>query len=105
MIEEFSGGYYRVNMDIEVYDGGPSIESALYDRISHQLYSKTRAPVTMRLTLDGGPRFTPSSEAAIPPDVIGMPQHILQEANVKPSLNENVFILKPTHANIFNGIE
>lgn len=99
MIKEFSGGYYRALMTVQPYEDGPSIESGLYDMINRKIYSKTDAPVTMRLSLDGGPRFSPDTESAIPTNVIGVPRNMLDEAEVHPSdENAPVYILKPQHA-------
>jgi hypothetical protein len=102
MIEEFSGGYYRANMTVQPLDRGPSIERGLYDLINRNIYSNTDAPVTMRLTLDKGPRFTPETENGMPTDVIGVPSDILDEMSIHPSTEDvSVFILKPKHAYLY----
>jgi len=99
MIEDFSGGYYRAQMTVQPLERGPSIERGLYDLINRKIYSNTDAPVTMRLSLSGGPRFAPETENGMPTDVIGIPTEILDEAGVHPSTeNTSIFILKPKHA-------
>lgn len=106
MIEDFSGGYYRAEMTVQPLDRGPSIERGLYDLIEQEIYSNTNVPVTMRLTLDGGPRFTPDSENGMPTDVIGMPTEMLDDTDIHPSSeNISVFILKPKHAYLFHQVD
>lgn len=105
MIEDFSGGYYRAIMTVQPLERGPSIERGLYDLINRRIYSNTDAPVTMRLTLDEGTRFTPDVENAMPTDVIGMPTSMLDDVNVHPSAERtSVFILKPKHAYFFHQV-
>lgn len=103
MLEEFSSGYYRAQMSIQPVDRGPVIERGLYDLIARRIYDTTDAPVTMRLGLDAGPRFTPVAENGVPTDVIGLPESLLIEADVHPGDdNANVFLLKPSAAYRFN---
>lgn len=104
MIEDFSGGYYRAEMSIQPLESGPCIERGLYDLISRKIYRSTNAPVTMRLTLDGGPRFTPSAENAMPTNAIGVPTAMLDQLGIHPSTeNMSVFILKPKHAYLYQN--
>ena len=107
MIQEFSGGYYRAEMTVQPLDRGPCIERGLYDLINRKIYSNTDAPVTMRVTLDAGPKFSPSTENGMPTDVIGLPTNMLDKLGVHPSSeNINVFILKPKHAyNLYQGFD
>jgi hypothetical protein len=106
MIEDFSGGYYRAEMTVQPLESGPSIERGLYDLISRKIYTNTDAPVTMRLTLDGGPRFMPHTEGAMPTDVIGMPTDMLDDVGIHPSAEDiSVFILKPKHAYLFHQVD
>lgn len=103
MLEDFSGGYYRAQMSVQPVDRGPIIERGLYDIISRRIYDTTDAPVTMRLGLDAGPRFTPVAENGVPTDVIGLPDSVISDADVHPSDdNANVFLLKPAAAYRFN---
>jgi hypothetical protein len=103
MIESFSHGYYRAKMEVQPFDDGPAIERGLYQLIDRRIYDTTTAPITMRLGLDAGPRFTPTTENAMPKNVIGVPQSVLDEADIHPSDdNVNVFVLKPEAAYRFN---
>jgi hypothetical protein len=98
-IEEFSGGYYRAEMTVQPLERGPSIEQGLYDLLDRRIYGNTDAPVMMRLSLDCGPKFSPSVEGAMPTDVIGLPTSFLDEAGIHPSAEGvSIFILKPKHA-------
>lgn len=102
-MESFSRGYYRLDMGVQPYKDGPTIERGLYDFIDSRFYHSTNAPVTMRVGLDGGPMFAPSKESAIPRDVVGVPEAMLDASEVHPSDdNVNVLILKPEYAYIFN---
>lgn len=106
MIEDFSGGYYRATMTVQPLERGPCIERGLYDLINREIYTNTDAPVTMRLSLDGGPRFIPETENAMPTDVIGMPTEMLDELDIHPSTEDmSVFILKPKHAYLFHQVD
>jgi len=103
MLEHFSSGYYRASMQVQPFDEGPAIEKGLFDLINRRVYDTTTAPITMRLGLDKGPRFTPTAENAMPTDVIGIPQSLLEDAGIHPSDdNVNVFVLKPEAAYRFN---
>jgi hypothetical protein len=103
LLEQFSSGYYRAQMEVQPFEDGPSIEQGLYDIINRRVYDTTDAPVTMRLGLSGGPRFVPSAERSIPKDVIGVPESILKESDTHPAdSNVNVFVLKPKAAYRFN---
>lgn len=103
MLQHFSSGYYRASMQVQPFDDGPAIERGLFDLISRRVYDTTDAPITMRLGLNKGPRFTPEPENAMPTDVIGIPEQILDNADVHPSDdNVNVFVLKPEAAYRFN---
>lgn len=103
MLESFSGGYYRAQMEVQPYSDGPTIEQGLYSLINRRIYDTTSAPVTMRLGLDAGPKFTPAAENSMPRDVIGVPEELLQASGVYPAdSNVNVFVLKPEAAYRFN---
>jgi hypothetical protein len=105
MIEQFSSSYYRAEMDVQPLEGGPTIEGGLYDLLDQRVYNATDAPVTMRLGLSSGPRFSPDRDMAMPTNVIGVPQDILRANDIHPSAeNVNVFILKPKEAYLFNTI-
>lgn len=92
MIEDFSGGYYRVTMDVQEYEKGPVIEQGLYDFIDEELYSLEDVPVMMRMGLDAGPVFGVESESAVPRDVLALPQEMIDESGTT-----NVFVLKANY--------
>lgn len=104
MIQEFSGGYYRAEMTVQPLEDGPAIEQGLYDFIDRKIYHKTDAPLTIRVGLDGGTHIRPSSENAMPTDVLAMPPELCDKVGVHPSAEDvGVFILKPAHAYLFNS--
>jgi len=106
MIEDFSGGYYRTKMTIQPYKQGPTIERGLYDFINREFYCQTDAPITMRIGLSEGVHFRPTSEAAMPTDVLGLPEKFCDKIGVHPSAEEmSVFVLKPAHAYLFGQAE
>jgi hypothetical protein len=103
VIEDFSGGYYRLQMDVQPLERGPCIERGLYDLISRNIYTQTDAPVTMRLGLDEGSTFRPTGENGMPTDVIGLPTEFLDSIGVHPSAEGvSIFILKPKNAYMFS---
>ncbi len=105
-IEHFSNGYYKTEMSVQPYESGPTIERGLYDFINRRFYTKTDAPVTMRIGLDAGPMFSPSAESSIPTNVLGLPLSTIEKSSIHPS-NDNVpvFVLKPEFAYMFNSVE
>lgn len=106
MIENFSGGYYRTKMTVQPYKQGPTIERGLYDFIDREFYYKTDAPITMRIGLSEGFHFRPKAEAAMPTDVLGLPEQLCDEMGVHPSAEGiSVFVLKPAHAYLFGQTE
>jgi len=105
-IEDFSSGYYKTEMSVQPYSDGPAIEQGLYDFIKRKFYYNTDTPVTMRIGLNGGPMFTPSPEAGIPTNVIGLTMGNIERSGVHPSDdNVSVFVLKPEFAYMFNNAE
>lgn len=103
MLEEFSAGYFRAKMSVQPVDRGPVIERGLYELINRDIYHTTDAPITMRLGLNSGPRFTPTAENGVPTNVLGVPQGLLDESGVHPGQERtNVFVLKPKNAYQFN---
>lgn len=98
-IEEFSSGYYSIEMVVCPYEGGPVIESQLHNHLSDEYYSQTDAPVMFRLGLDGHPYFEPSDELSIPVDHIGIPPSWFAENGMDETYGtQRVFVLKPDHS-------
>lgn len=95
--EEFSGGYYRAEMDVQPYDDGPVIEHELYEHIDNEIYGSSNAPITMQVGLDKGPYFHVDSEAAVPTDVLALPDGLIDGAG-----RQDVFVLKPRHSYLLN---
>jgi hypothetical protein len=89
MIEEFSGGYYHTEMNVQEYDGGPVIEQGLYDFINRELYLDESAPVMMRVGFDAGPLFAVEAESAVPRDVLALPKELIGARGTS-----SVFVLK-----------
>lgn len=103
MLNEFSDGYYRAQMNIQEVERGPVIERGLYELIARRIYDTTNAPITMRLGMDRGTRFTPVAENGVPTDVLGLPAPLIDESGVHPGTDAaNVFVLKPAHAYRFH---
>jgi len=93
-IEDFSSGYYKTEMSVQPYSDGPAIEQGLYDFIKRKFYYNTDTPVT------------PSPEAGIPTNVIGLTMGNIERSGVHPSDdNVSVFVLKPEFAYMFNNAE
>lgn len=97
-LDEFSGGYYRTEMNVQPYEDGPVIEHGLYNMIDKRVYAQTDAPIMMRVGLDASPYFTISSEAAVPTDVLALPRSWMDDMDIDSRGMHNVFVLKPEHS-------
>lgn len=100
--EEFSGGYYRTEMNVQPYAAGPVIQNDVYDFINREIYAQTDAPITMRVGLDRGPYFTVSAESAVPTNVLAMPREWMDDMEIHDIERHNVFVLKPGHSYVLN---
>lgn len=102
-LEEFSNGYYKAEMDIQPYSGGPVIEAGLYDFINRRVYAQTDSPITMRVGLEKGPYFSVKAESAVPTDVLALPQEWINDMDISVNKQENsIFVLKPDHSYFIN---
>lgn len=98
-LEEFSGGYYSLDMYVQEYSDGPVIEEGLYDLINREVYSRTTAPITMKLSLDNGTYFNVDAERSVPTDVLAIPEEWVDNLDVeKDGRKRRVFVLKPGRA-------
>lgn len=98
-LEDFSGGYYSLDMHIQPYSEGPVIASTVYDYINREVYSSTDAPVTMKLSLDNGAYFNVGAENAVPSDVLAVPKPWVEQMGVNEDGRvKKVFVLKPGHS-------
>ena len=99
MIREFSGGYYRAEMDVQPVDRGPIIDPGLFYLLNERIYEDSDSLPVMRLTLNRGPHFVPEPENGVPTNVIGLPEDII-DASQDGSVTEsaNIFVLKPSAA-------
>lgn len=93
MIQEFSSAYYQTSLNVEPYSNGPVIERSLYDFIKRNFYLDTSSPVIMRLGLDAGERFVVEAEAAVPQDVLALPEDIIERCQ-----SDIVYMLKSKRA-------
>lgn len=103
-MEEFSEGYYMTEMNLQPYDDGPVIQGDLYDFIDRRMYSRTNAPIMMRVGLDNGPHFKASGEKAVPMDVLAIPRQWMDDMMVDEGW-QDVFILKPRYAYLLSQSE
>lgn len=102
-LENFSGGYYSIDMQVQPYDDGPVIDSGLYDLLDHRVYSQTDAPVTMKLSMDNGTYFNVGSENGVPPSVLALPEPWVNNLGVSSDGRlDKVFILKPEYSYLFH---
>lgn len=91
-VEEFSAGYYKTNLETMQYAQGPSIESDTYDMLLSNIYQGTGEYPTMKLGLGAGRTFQPSSESAIPKDIVALPESY-------NTSDRNIFLVKPDAVN------
>lgn len=103
-LEEFSGGYYSLDMDLQPYSDGPVIEAGLYNYIRDNVYAQTDAPITFKLSMDNGAYFKVSAETAIPPSVLALPEAWIENFTGDGGDNR-VFVLKPEHSYLLQTAE
>lgn len=99
-VENFSGGYFKTELRVSEYRDGPAMEVEAYSFINRQFYSKSDGNPMFRLGLNGNPYFEASAEVSIPTDVIGVPREWLADNRITEGSYQDVFILKPAHADI-----
>jgi len=99
-VENFSGGYFKTELRVSEYRDGPAIEAEAYSFINRQFYANSDGKPMFRLGLDGHPYFEASAEISIPVDVIGIPREWIADSRIEEGTYQNVFILKPAHADI-----
>lgn len=98
-LENFSSGYYRASMQVEPYDGGPSISCDTFEQLNREYYGGTDSEPMFRLDIDGSPYFTTSCEYSIPHNVLGIPSDWFQDTSAERQYTEvPVYILKPQYA-------
>jgi hypothetical protein len=99
-VENFSAGYFKIELRISEYQDGPAMEAETHAFINRQFYSHSDGDPVFRLGLDGNPYFEVSAEVSIPADVIGIPREWFADNRIEEGSYQNVFILKPGHADI-----
>jgi len=105
-MEEFSGGYYSLEMQVQRYSDGPVIESSLYDMINRRVYSNTDAPITFKLSLDNGAYFNVDAENAVPHNVLALPESWIENFDVQDDGRPSrIFVLKPGHSYLMHQSE
>lgn len=98
-IQEFSGGYYSVEMDIQSYEDGPVIDRKLYDEINCGIYQNTDTPITMKTSMDNGIYFSVSPENGVPPFVLALPEKWVDNLDVlDDGRTERIYLVKPSYA-------
>lgn len=98
-LENFSGGYYSLDMQVQPYGDGPVIDSALYDYINREVYSQTDAPITFKLSMNNGAYFNVAAENGVPPSVLAIPKAWVDNLDIEDNgRSRKVFVLKPGHA-------
>lgn len=99
VLEDFSGGYYRAEMVVQPYSGGPVIEQSLYNFIEREFYQDSDMRPVFKFDLDGGPHFKPSHESSVPPDVLAIPEEWFSEFEIdEQHTSTSVFIVKPNQS-------
>lgn len=97
-LREFSSGYYSLDMQVQPYEDGPVIDSAVYDYINREVYSQTNAPITMKLSLDNGAYFNVEAENGVPPSVLALPESWIDNFTDATGKRDTVFVLKPGYS-------
>jgi len=101
MIEDFAGGYYKMEMDIQPVESEPQIEQGLYDFINRELYTDATVDITLRLGFDSSVHFSPTAGRSIPKEVLAMPESFIQsDEMMRTTRTTNVYIVKPEIAQL-----
>jgi hypothetical protein len=104
-LNDFSGGYYSMQMQIQPYSDGPVIDADVYDYINREVYSKTDAPITMKLSMDNGAYFNVDAENGVPPSVLALPEAWVDNFVDDDGRRSRVFVLKPGHSYLMHQSE
>lgn len=97
-IQDYSAGYYSVELRPMPYAAGPTIDSEVFGYIENNLYANTTAPVWMRAGFEA-PYFKLTEKEPMPTDVIGLPADWMEDMDLTDdNRTELFFILKPGHA-------
>lgn len=92
-LDEFSDGYYSLQMRVSPYEDGPVVEQQLYDFIVENVYNNTNAPVWMRYGFEESPYFIVEGEPGIPHDVIAIPEDWMQEFEISDEFKREQFLV------------
>jgi hypothetical protein len=104
MIEDFAGGYYRMEMDIQPVKSEPKIEQGVYDFINRELYTDSSADIILRVGFDSSIHFTPTAGSAMPKEVLALPESFIHsDESMRTTQPSNVFILKPEIAQLMGS--
>jgi len=104
MIEDFAGGYYRMEMDIQPVKSEAKIEQGVYDFINRELYTDSSADITLRVGFDSSVHFTPTAGSAMPKEVLALPESFIHsDEMMRTPRASNVFILKPQIAQLIQS--
>lgn len=102
-VEDFSSGYYKVDMYVVPYDDGPVMQHRIHEYIAKKLYDSVNAPLMFRLGLDGNPYFSVDTESAIPVDRMAIPHEWFADNRMSDTMKERpVYILKPEYTEMLN---
>lgn len=98
-VDDFSAGYYSVELRIAPFEDGPSIDQRLYEYLDETVYANTDAPLWMRASFQQSPYFRVDGEEPMPTDIIGLPEEWMQDLDVEDDNEYHTFFLcKPGHA-------
>ena len=105
VLEDFSGGYYRAEMVVQPYEGGPAIEKSLYNFIEREFYQDVDMRPVFKFNLNGGRYFKPECESGVPPDVLAIPEEWFDDFGVKDEHGStSVFIVKPNQSHYLKAV-
>jgi len=102
MIEDFSAGYYSVQVETYTLKSGPALDRTTYDYIREELYDDSNAPLIVSFSVNASQFIEPHGQAAMPARSIGLPQSMWHSLGRDPEDGPmTLFILKPDYAYLF----
>lgn len=94
-IDQFSNGYYTIELVPQPYRSGPAVQSDVLHRVAETIATDEYCEPVFTFDLSGGVYFKPLSESAIPMDVIAVPEQYFDNG-VLTDNNEAQTVFIPT---------
>lgn len=102
-LDDFSSGYYSIELRVTPFEDGPTIDHRLFDYIESKVYANTDAPVWMRASFQPSPYFKLQGEEPMPTDLIGLPSEWMDDLGLDDDNElQTFFVCKPGQAHFLS---